>query len=60
MDAAQTKGHEEDKHIGMQEKNKKRNERRKTKRRTHGTEASKQGNRTQGVFIGTNIPVSAT
>ena len=41
MAAAQTKGHEEDKHTGMQEKSKKR-KRRKTKSRKQGTKASKK------------------
>ena len=62
MAAAQTKGHEEDKHTEMQEKNKKIKEKRKTKSRKQGTKASKQENRTQGVYwsIATNLPVSAT
>jgi len=43
MAAAQTKGHEEDKHTGMQEnKKKKRKEKRKTKSRKQGTKASKK------------------
>ena len=41
MAAAQTKGHEEDKHTGMQEKNMKR-KKRKTKNRKQGTKASKK------------------
>ena len=47
---------------GCREKNKKRkrNEKRKTKSRKQGTKASKQENRTQGVSIATNLPVSAT
>ena len=44
MAAAQTKGHEEDKHTGIQHKNKKRTNR-KTKSRKQGTKASKQENR---------------
>ena len=56
MAAAQTKGHEEDEHTGMQEKKKKR----KKTSREQGTKASKQENRTQGVSIATNLPVSAT
>ena len=61
MAAAQTKGHEEDKHTGMQEK---RGKETKEKRKVGGSKvqikASKQENRTQGVSIATNIPVSAT
>ena len=37
MAAAQTKGHEEDKHSGMKAKSKKIKEKRKTKSRTQGT-----------------------
>ena len=40
MAAAQTKGHEEDKHAGMQEKNKKIKEKRKV-----GSEAQKQASK---------------
>ena len=43
----------------MQEKNKKRKQR-KTKSRKQGTKASKKENRSQGVSIATNLPVSAT
>ena len=61
MAAAQTKGHEEDKHTGMQGKNNLRKKRkRKTESRKQGTKVSKQENRTQGVSIATNFPVSAT
>ena len=61
MAAAQTTGHEEDKYSGMQEKKKKRKkEKRKTKNRKQGTKASKRENRTRGVSIATNLPVSAT
>ena len=64
MAAAQTKGPEENKtYTGMQgkyEKKEKKNEKRKTKSRKQGTKASKQENRTQGVSIATNLPVSAT
>ena len=62
MAAAQTKGHEEDTHTGMQGKKirKKKNEKRKTKSRKKGTKASKEENRTQGGPIATNLPVSAT
>ena len=43
MATAQTKGHEEDKHTGMQGKNKKRKKiKTKTKRRKQGTKASKK------------------
>ena len=44
MAAAQTKGHEEDKHTGMQEKDKIRKKRtkRKTKSRKQGTKVSKK------------------
>ena len=53
MAAAQTKGHEEDKHTGMLEKNAKRMKR-KTKSRS---KAHKQArNRTQGVSIGKKFP----
>ena len=37
-----------------------RKKKRKTKSRKQGTKASKQENRTQGVSIATNLPVSAT
>ena len=58
MTAAQTKGHEEDKHTGMQEKNKKE---KKNEQRKAGSKAQKkQENRTEGVSIATNLPVSAT
>ena len=61
MAAAQTKGHEEDKHTGMQDKRKKEKKaKRKTKSRKQGTKASFQENRTQGVSIDTNLSVSAT
>ena len=61
MAAAQTKGHEEDEHTGIAgEKDKKKKKKRKTKSRKQGTKASKQENRTQGVFIATDLPVSAT
>ena len=40
MAAAQTKGHEEDKRTGMQEKNKKENEKRKV-----GSKAQKQASK---------------
>ena len=59
MAAAQTKGHEEDKHTGIQGKKKKR-KKRETKSRKRGTKASKQESHTQGVSIATIIPVSAT
>ena len=42
MAAAQTKRHDEDKHAGMQGKNKKGREKRKTKSRKQGTKASKK------------------
>ena len=58
MAAAQTKGHEEDNDTGMQ--GKKKEKKRKTKGRKQGTKASKEENRTQGVSISTNFPVSAT
>ena len=58
MAAAQTKGHEEDKHTGMQ--GKKIRKKRKTKSRKQGTKASKLENRTQGVTTATNLSVSAT
>ena len=62
MAAAQTNGHEEDKHTEMQLKKirKERKKKRKMKSRKQGTKASKQENRTQGVGIATNLPVSAT
>ena len=41
MAAAQTKGHEEDKHTGMQAKHKKR----KNEKRKVGSKAQKQGNK---------------
>ena len=44
MAAAQTKGHEEDKYTGMQEKNKKR-KKRKTKSRKQGIKAQKQASK---------------
>ena len=58
MAAAQTKGHEEDEHTGMQGEKirKEKNEKRKTKSRKQGTKASKQENRTQGVSIATIFP----
>ena len=61
MAAAQTKGHEEDKHTGIKEKKYQveKKGKRKTKSRKQGTKASKQENRTQGVSIATNLPVSA-
>ena len=60
MAAAQTKGHEEDKHTGMQEKIRQgRKEKRKTESRKQGTKASKQESRTHGVSISTNLPVTA-
>ena len=46
MAAAQTKGHEEDKHTGMQEKNQKR-EKKNEKRKVGSKAQSKQENRTQ-------------
>ena len=49
MTAAQTKEHEEDKHTGMAEK-----------MRNVGGKTQKQENCTQGVYIVTNLPVSAT
>ena len=62
MAAAQTKGHEEDTHTGMQGKKirKERKDERKTKSRKQGTKTSKQKNRTQAVSIATNLPFSAT
>ena len=60
MAAAQTKGHEEDKHTVMQENGEERKEKRKTNSKKQGTKASKRENRTQGVSIATNLPVSAT
>ena len=39
---------------------KERKEKRKTKSRKQGTKAGKQENRTQGVSIATNLPISAT
>ena len=53
MAATQAKGHEEEKHTGMQEKIRKK---RKTKTRKQGTKASKRENPTQGVSIATNLP----
>ena len=58
MAAAQTKGHKEDGHTEMQEKVGK--ERKDTEKRKVGSKARKQENRTLGVSIATNLPVSAT
>ena len=60
MAVAQTKGHEEDTHTWMHEKNRTRKVKRKTKSRKQPTQASEQGNRIQGVSIARNFPVSAT
>ena len=54
-----TKGHEKDKTCPDGGK-KIREEKRITKSRNQDTKASKQENRTQGVSIATNLPVSAT
>ena len=59
MVPAQTNGHDEDKTYRDAGKNTKR-KKRKTKSRKQGTKASKQENRTQGVAIASNQPVSAT
>ena len=60
MAAAQTKGHEEDKHTGTQRK--KKGKERKTKNEEVGSKARKKQarTRTQGVSIAANLPVSAT
>ena len=63
MAASQTKGHEEDEQTywdeGKKNKNEKKNEKRKVGSKAQKKQA-KQENRTQGVSIATNLPVSAT
>ena len=53
MAAAQTKGHAEDKHTGMQGKIKKKEEKKRKVGSKAQKQASKQDNRTQGVSIAT-------
>ena len=62
MAAEPTKGHEEDTHTEMQGQKirKETKEKRKTKSRNQGTKASKHENRTQGISIAINLPVSDT
>ena len=57
---AQTKGHEENLDTGMQEKNRRRKVKTKNEKQEARHESKQAINRTQGVSIATNLPVSAT
>ena len=59
MAAAQTKGHEEDKHTGMQEKKNEKEEKKNEKRKV-GSRAQKARKSYSRISIATNLPVSAT